>query len=173
MGLSARAVALGVAALVAALDRATKLWIQANVGAYDTIPVIPNVFNIVYARNRGAAFGILSDASETVRISVLVVFSLGILAFVFWMLWQATRAAELASAAQRWALTLVAGGAVGNLYDRIVEGSVTDFLQVFLGSYEWPSFNVADSAITVGAVLMGYELLFQREKKDKHVSETH
>jgi signal peptidase II len=166
-----------VAAAIAVADRLTKLWIQASVKPYEVIPVIPDVFNIVYARNRGAAFGLLSDASETVRVVVLVGFSLCILGFVCWMLWQATQPGALAHWTNRLALALVLGGAVGNLYDRIFEGSVTDFLQVFIGSYEWPSFNVADSAITVGAVLMAYELLFVKEQKqqkeEERVSETH
>jgi len=160
-----------VATSVFVLDRLSKLWIQAHVGPLDTIPIIPNIFNIVYARNRGAAFGILSTAPETVRVAVLIGLSLGILGFICWMLWQATRPGALATLWQRWALALVLGGAVGNLYDRILEGSVTDFLQVFIGSYEWPSFNVADSAISAGAVLMAYELIFQKESK--RVSETH
>lgn len=160
-----------VALVVFLLDRGSKLWIQANVGPLDTIAVIPNVFNIVYARNRGAAFGMMSTAPEWARVSVLIGLSLAILGFICWMLWQATRLGQLASLTQRWALSLVLGGAIGNLHDRILEGSVTDFLQVFFGSYEYPSFNVADSAIFVGAVLMGYELIFQKENKG--VSETH
>jgi signal peptidase II len=169
--LAPRSWAILVAVLIAIFDRVTKLWIQANVGAYDTIPVLPEVFNIVYARNRGAAFGMLSTASETTRVLVLIGISTCILGFIVWMLWQATRPDALASFTYRSALSLVLGGAVGNLYDRIFEGSVTDFLQVFIGSYEWPSFNVADSAISVGAVLMACELIFHKEapKDSTHV----
>jgi signal peptidase II len=164
-----------VAVVVFILDRASKLWIQANVGPLDTIAIIPNVFNIVYARNRGAAFGMLNTAPEWIRVTVLIGLSTAILAFICWMLWQATRPGQLASLTQRWALSLVLGGALGNLHDRILEGSVTDFIQVFFGSYEYPSFNVADSAIFVGAVLMGYELIFQKDvkKESNGVSETH
>lgn len=165
-----------VAFLVFASDRASKLWIQSHVGPLDTIPVIPDVFNIVYARNRGAAFGMLSTAPEWLRVAILIGLSTGILLFICWMLWQATRPGHLASLPQRWALSLVLGGAVGNLHDRILEGSVTDFLQVFLGPYEYPSFNIADSAIFIGAVLMGYELLFSKEAKPpipNHAAPTH
>jgi signal peptidase II len=159
------------ALIVFALDRASKLWIQSNVGPLDTIAIIPNIFNIVYARNRGAAFGMLATAPEWLRVSVLIGLSTAILGFICWMLWQATRPGQLASLTQRWALSLVLGGALGNLHDRILEGSVTDFIQVFFGPYEYPSFNVADSAIFIGAVLMGYELIFQKENKG--VSQTH
>lgn len=164
-----------VALVVFLLDRGSKLWIQANVGPLDTIPIIPDVFNIVYARNRGAAFGMMSSAPEWARVLVLIGLSTAILGFICWMLWQATREGQLGSRSQRWALSLVLGGAIGNLHDRILEGSVTDFIQVFFGSYEYPSFNVADSAIFAGAVLMGYELIFQKENKKEGsgVSETH
>lgn len=167
----ARAQAGGIALGVFALDWATKRWIEKNVSVYDTIVVIPDVFNIVHARNRGAAFGILSTAPEAVRVTVLIGLALLILGLIAMMLWQATRAGSEAPWLQRLALALVLGGAVGNLWDRILAGSVTDFLQVFLGTYEWPSFNVADSGISVGAVLMAADLLFPPRKA--HAPEAH
>lgn len=161
--------ALLIVAGVFALDRATKLWIEAKVGQLDTIEVIPGIFNIVYTRNRGAAFGLLQTAPEWLRLTVLVGLSVVILGLIAGMLWQATRPAKPGlgkpgPAISRWALALVMGGAMGNLWDRVLAGSVTDFLQVFLGSYEWPSFNVADSAISVGAVLMAIDLLRNKEQ---------
>jgi signal peptidase II len=156
----ARWQAMAIALAVFVLDRATKMWIEERVSVYDTIVVIPDVFNIVHTRNRGAAFGMLSTAPESVRLTVLVGLAVGILGLIAWMLWQATE--EKKSSGEwmnRLALALVMGGAVGNLWDRILKGSVTDFLQVFLGSYEWPSFNVADSGISVGAVLMALDLI--------------
>ncbi len=153
------------------LDWATKRWIEKNVSIYDTIVVLPDVFNIVHTRNRGAAFGILSTAPEVVRVTVLIGLAMLILALIAVMLWQATKPGQQAAWAQRLALSLVLGGAVGNLWDRVLAGSVTDFLQVFLGSYEWPSFNVADSAISVGAVLMAADLLFPQRKA--HAPEAH
>lgn len=173
--LSARAQAVLIAAAVFALDRLTKMWIEAKVSVYDTIVIIPDVFNIVHTRNRGAAFGILSSAPEPIRLTVLVGLALVILGLIGWMLWQATRPSALGNLANRLALSFVLGGAVGNLWDRILQGSVTDFLQVFLGTYEWPSFNVADSGISIGATLMALDLIFQSRKQTetKHVSETH
>jgi len=170
-----RTQAIAIAAAVVLLDRITKMWIEAKVSVYDTLVVIPDVFNIVHTRNRGAAFGILSTAPESIRLTVLVGFALAILAMIGWMLWQATRPQTLGSWSNRLALTLVMAGAIGNLYDRILAGSVTDFLQVFIGSYEWPSFNVADSSICVGAVLMAYDLIFQsrQQSESKHAPETH
>ncbi len=157
------------------LDRLTKMWIEAKVSVYDTIVIIPDVFNIVYTRNRGAAFGMLSTAPDAVRLTVLVGFAGVILGLIGWMLWQATKPGAIGSLYHRLALSLVLGGAVGNLWDRILRGSVTDFLQVFIGSYEWPSFNVADSGISVGAALMAIDLIFQSRKQaePKHAPETH
>lgn len=168
---AARWQALVIALSVFVLDRATKMWIEAKVSVYDTIVVIPDVFNIVHTRNRGAAFGMLSTAPEAVRLTVLVGLALVILGLIAWMLWQATREKALTHWANRVALALVLGGALGNLWDRIVKGSVTDFLQVFLGSYEWPSFNVADSGISVGAVLMALDLIVA--KRGENATEAH
>ena len=171
----ARWQAVGIALAVFALDRATKLLVEARISAYDTIPVIPNVFNLVYTRNRGAAFGILQTAPEAIRLLLLVGLALGVLAMIGWMLWQGTRPASPATTINRIALSLVMGGAIGNLYDRILQGSVTDFLQFFIGSYEWPSFNVADSSIFVGAVLMAVDILFlsRKQASTNHAPETH
>ncbi len=173
--LSPRVQAITIAATVFVLDRITKMWIEAKVSVYDTIEVIPGIFNIVHTRNRGAAFGMLSTASEPVRLTVLVGMAGVILGLIGWMLWQATKPAASGSPIHRVSLALVLGGAVGNLYDRILAGGVTDFLQVFLGSYEWPSFNVADSAICVGAVLMAVDLLTSSRKQSQtnHAPETH
>ncbi len=168
--ISARTQAAAIALGVFVLDRVTKMWIEAKVSLYDTIVVIPEVFNIVHTRNRGAAFGILSTAPESVRLTVLVGIAGVILGLIGWMLWQATRPGQVAPWVQRMALSLVLGGAVGNLWDRVAAGSVTDFLQVFLGSYEWPSFNVADSGISLGAVLMAVDLIFPKRKE--YVPET-
>lgn len=143
-----------IAALVFALDRATKWWIENSVSALDTLVIIPGIFNIVHAQNRGAAFGILSDSHEAWRNLVLVGVSCGVMLYVASLLWQPARAGFGPGRTPVIALSLVLGGALGNLYDRIVRGSVTDFLQVFIGSYEWPSFNVADTAISIGAGLL-------------------
>lgn len=172
---SPRAQAIWIALIVFVLDRTTKMWIEARVSVYDTIAVIPDVFNIVYTRNRGAAFGILSTAPEAVRLTVLIGFAGVVLGLIGWMLWQATKPGALGTIYNRLALSLVLGGAVGNLWDRVFQGSVTDFLQVFIGSYEWPSFNVADSAISVGATLMAIDLIFYSRKQTEpnHAPETH
>ena len=157
-----------VVALFAA-DRATKLWIESHFTLYDSYSVVPGIFNIVHTQNQGAAFGMFANASPAVRFVVLIVASLAMMGILGQMLWQATQTAEAASSRLRLALTLVLGGALGNLYDRIRFDRVTDFLQVFLGSYEWPSFNVADSAICVGATLLALDLLLTRARSAPEV----
>jgi len=134
------------------LDRLTKIWVRQAVSAWDVIPVIPGLFNIIHSENTGMAFSLLADSSAAVRAVVLIGFAGAVLFFVVWLLWRAE------DQLQRAALSLVLGGASGNLYDRIVHGSVTDFLDFYLGSYHWATFNVADSAISIGAVLIALEL---------------
>ncbi|MBI4877952.1 MAG: signal peptidase II [Acidobacteria bacterium] len=159
-----RVIAFGIAALVALADRATKLLVENALPRWDSYVVIPGVFNLVHSQNRGAAFGFLAESASEWRAFVLVGLSLVVTGFVFSLLWQATRPASQSGWTLRIALALIIGGALGNLYDRLAQGSVTDFLQVFLGSYEWPSFNLADSAISLGAGLLLLDLLRGRRQ---------
>ena len=153
-----RGVRFAISGAVFAADRGSKYWIEQNVSAFDSLSVIPGVMNIIHAQNRGAAFGFMNQSEGPLRSFLLVGVSSVILAYVAVQLWRMPKQmwpqGNLAAAA----LALVFGGALGNLFDRVWRGSVTDFLQVFIGSYEWPSFNVADSAITVGALLLFYAL---------------
>ncbi|MBM3724041.1 MAG: signal peptidase II [Acidobacteria bacterium] len=152
-----RLIDFGIAAGIFALDRATKVVIERTVSIWDSHTVIPGLFNIVYTRNPGMAFGLLADAPPMVRKTALLTASVSILVFVVVLLWRASAPAE--PSPERRALVLVLGGALGNIYDRAVYGSVTDFLQFFIGPWEFPSFNVADSAISVGAALMVLDLI--------------
>ncbi len=149
-----RLAVFGLAAAVFLADRATKELIQSRVAATEVLPVIPGFFNIVHTRNAGAAFGLLAGAPGEWRALFLTGLSVAVLIIVARLLWQNSAGGRLLLAS----LALILGGALGNLYDRVVDGSVTDFLQVFLGPYEWPSFNVADSAISVGAALLVWDL---------------
>jgi len=148
------AISLGIASAVFALDRLTKLLIQARVTEWERVPVIKNFFYIVHSENRGAAFGFLNDAPDAWRAPVLIGLSSAILILLAVLMWQPARGGLQESSLLRTALALVFGGALGNLYDRAFIGSVTDFLQFFFGPYEFASFNAADSAITIGACLL-------------------
>jgi len=153
--LNARFKAYGLSAAVFALDRLTKSIVEARLSAFDVHPVIPGFFDIVHSQNRGVAFGILNDSTSSWRTLVLIVFSSAALLLVAGMLWRAARL-------DRWTLTglaLVLGGAAGNLFDRILWGRVTDFLEFYIGDMHWPAFDVADSCIVIGSGLLLLELL--------------
>lgn len=158
-----RRLAFGIAALVVVLDRLTKTVIENSVSAWDTYVVIPNFFNIIHTQNRGAAFGLLAEASAEWRGFVLVGLSLVVMVFVGALLWQSARPGG-GSVSLRLGLAFMLGGAVGNLWDRLLQGSVTDFLQFHVGAFEWPAFNLADTAISTGAGLLLLDLLRHRRQ---------
>ena len=138
---------LGIAAAVIVLDQLTKAMIVAAFHLGDARTVTP-FFDIVRAHNRGAAFSFLNDASGWQR-WFFVGLGVAAAAFIVWMLSR--------HGGQRmfgWALALILGGALGNVIDRLVHGHVVDFLQVHWQQHYFPSFNVADSAITIGAMLL-------------------
>jgi len=159
--MNARARSAAIIAAIVVLDRVTKLYIQRHFSFFDTRPVIDGVFNIVHAENPGAAFGFLTDSHAAWRGPLLIFVSVAVMAIIGTMLF---RASVKKSALLEIALAMVFGGAAGNLWDRALRGTVTDFLQVFIGSYEFPSFNVADSAISVGAVLLLIDVWMNRDK---------
>ena len=142
-----------LAAAVVAADRISKRIIETQVNDWDIFRVIPGLFQIVHTRNTGVAFGIFSEQGSGTGRLLLVAFSLAVMALVGNLLWGACRNLK-----EHWtlaaALALVLGGAAGNLYDRVVFGSVTDFLDFYWRSHHFPVFNLADSAITVGAGLL-------------------
>lgn len=147
--------AYGVAGLVIAVDRLTKWIIESRLSFFDTYRVIPGFFDIVRSQNRGVAFGIFNDSTSEWRTVLLIVASLAAVVLVTGMLWNAHKLDRWSV----WGFSLVLGGAAGNLIDRIVFGHVTDFLLLYVGSFQWPTFNVADSAICVGAGLLLLEVL--------------
>jgi signal peptidase II len=154
----------GLAAAVFALDRISKILVEAYVSLWDTYVVIPKLFNIIHTKNRGAAFGILAEAPGEWRTFFLIGLSSIVLIFVASLLWQTTASGSNESRTMRIALALVLGGALGNVYDRVVSGMVTDFLDFYIGSYHWHTFNIADSAISVGAVLLLLDMWRSRQR---------
>jgi signal peptidase II len=137
---------LGIAALVIILDQLSKLAIL------KTLPLhayweITGFFNLVHVRNEGAAFSFLADQAGWQRWFFITLGTLISALIIYWL-------RKPAPTAQKWALTLILGGAIGNVIDRILHGNVIDFLDLHAASWHWPAFNVADAAITVGAVLI-------------------
>jgi signal peptidase II len=153
--------------VVALLDRASKGWIESRPLSYFPHVVIPNYFSIIFSRNPGIAFSFFSNSSGMGTRILLVVGSLLIIALIAWLL----VAGREASAINAAGLALLLGGAAGNLTDRIVHGAVTDFLQVWLRFLPlpifnpWPTFNVADAAVTIGAILLICDVLFHPQPK--------
>lgn len=141
------------------LDQLSKSYIDSSFSLYESVTVLENFFNITYVRNPGAAFGLLSDNAIRLPffISVSVLASIGIL----WYL----RRVDMTDRWQHFALGLIFSGAVGNLIDRVRLGEVIDFLDAHWYQYHWPAFNIADSAICVGVVIM--LLCSWREERQK------
>ena len=138
---------LGIAVAVIVLDQITKTWIASTFQLGDARRVTP-FFDIVRAHNRGAAFSFLNDASGWQR-WFFIILGLGAAAFIVWLL-----ARHGGQRLFGWALALILGGALGNVVDRILHGHVVDFIQVHWRHHYFPAFNVADSAITIGAALL-------------------
>jgi len=147
--------AYGIAAAVFALDRLSKWLVERSVSFADTRTVIPGFFDIVHSQNRGVAFGMFNDSNFEWRTMGLVLLTAAAIVLVSVMLWNAHRLDRLSF----WGLALILGGAAGNEFDRIVSGQVTDFLELYVGAYHWPTFNVADSAIVIGSGLFLIEML--------------
>jgi signal peptidase II len=157
-----------IAAIVVVLDRISKSSIKAHINGYDSITVIPGLFNIVHAENPGIAFGMLANLSGVWRDVLLIGFSSAVLIAISVMLLRPSSQHDLVL---RIALAFILGGAFGNLYDRIVHGTVTDFVEVHAGEHYFPAFNVADSGVTIGACLLLLDMWRAKEPKVSHVSE--
>ena len=161
--MSYRLVPFVIAAAVFVLDRIAKNLIKAHLSLYDTIRVIPGFFNIIHTENPGVAFGLFADSSSPFRSFILIGLSTGVLVLILTVLLKAPKPNEQRNWLLRIALAFVLGGAFGNLYDRAVHGTVTDFVEVYADNHYFPAFNVADSCITVGAVLLIIDMLKSRE----------
>jgi len=150
-----RLTAFFIAAAVFAADRGTKSLVENRMSAYDSKTVIPGFFNIVRSDNTGVAFGMFASAHTLVLVSI----SLLAVALLAIMLWRIDRL-DTASAT---GLALIFGGALGNVYDRVHSGRVTDFLDFYAGTYHWYTFNVADASICTGAGLLLLSMLLTRD----------
>jgi len=147
-----------IAALVVLLDRISKWAVAASLPLHESLSVIPGFFHITHVENTGAAFGLFAESTAHWKIGALVTFSLVALIIVTILLWKNSHSVSTMTVG----LSLILGGAFGNLWDRVVDGHVVDFLDFHVGSYYWPAFNVADSAIVVGAILLVAEILFAK-----------
>ena len=152
-----------IALLVVALDRLTKWTISRKLSLHDGFQVIPGFFRIIHTENPGAAFGIFADSPAPWKVGLLILFSVLALLIVSALLWKTSHTLTTTGVG----LALILGGAIGNLWDRLVSGHVVDFLLFYIGRYQWPAFNVADSAIVVGAGLLVFDILFTKSPNQK------
>jgi len=149
---------LWLSSIVVVFDQMSKIWVDLTLELHQSIPVMPS-FSITYAHNYGAAFSFLSDAGGWQRwfFAVLaIVVSIGIVVYL-----KKLKSEEKLLAVS---LSLILGGAIGNIIDRVLYGYVIDFLDIYYQAYHWPIFNIADSAITVGVGLMLIESFMEKEE---------
>jgi signal peptidase II len=151
-----------IAALVVLLDRISKWAVAASLPLHAKLTVIPGFFDINHVQNTGAAFGLFAESTAHWKVAALVTFSLIALIIVTILLWKNSHTVSTMTVG----LSLILGGAFGNLWDRVVDGHVVDFLDFHIGTYSWPAFNVADSAIVVGAILLVAEILFAKPSSE-------
>jgi len=140
------------------LDQATKAYIARTMNLYTSIPVVENFFSITYLRNKGAAFGIFAESGF--RLPFLILASVAAVIGIIAVLRKLQPDENLTAVA----LTLILSGAMGNLMDRVRHGEVVDFLDAHWYGHHWPSFNIADSAICVGAFLLAAGMLVEKRR---------
>ena len=157
---TARASHFVLALFIVLLDRWTKRLVAARIAMYTHIQVIPGFFRITHTENTGAAFSLFADSPSHWKTVMLISFSVIAMIVVSILLWNQSHPFTMTGIA----LSLILGGAFGNLWDRVAAGRVVDFLDVYYRTYHWPVFNLADSAIVVGASLLLWEIIFGHSK---------
>jgi len=147
-----------VSALVVIADQISKALILKYLPVHHSIPVIRGLFDITHIHNPGGAFGLMANMSETVRTFVFIFVSSLAVCLILYLFIKTPRSHTFLAIG----FALILGGAVGNLIDRFRFGIVVDFLDVYVGKFHWPAFNIADSAITVGILIFLSHLLFKK-----------
>jgi signal peptidase II len=158
---SARILYFLIALIVVLLDRWSKHIVAQRIALYSHIQIVPGFFQLTHTENTGAAFSLFADSPAPWKTAMLIAFSGIALVVVSLLLWK-NHHAHLATGI---GLSLIMGGALGNLWDRVARGRVVDFLLLYYKRYQWPVFNLADSAIVVGAGLLVLEILFVKSAK--------
>jgi len=147
-----------ISGLIAIFDQISKAVVLKNLPIHDSIPVISGFFSITHIHNPGGAFGFMANQSSSLRSVIFIIISFLAIGLVYYFYRNTPRTHPwLASG-----FALIFGGAIGNLIDRVRFGKVIDFLDIYIGSYHWPAFNVADSAISIGVAIFLFHLLFKK-----------
>jgi signal peptidase II len=156
-----------IAAIVLFVDRVSKLLVVRNIILHDSIVILPRVFRLTHVQNAGAGFSLGGESPPQFTSVLLVVFSIVAILVVFTLLWRNSQ--RLSSTGI--GLALIMGGALGNLWDRVLNGRVVDFLDFYVADYHWPTFNIADSAIVIGAYLLVTAILISKVAVEETVTQ--
>jgi len=162
MMLSARLRWLWLTLGIVVLDRASKAWFELETPEGWRHEIVHRLFYLVHSQNPGIAFSLFADSASPWVRSALIGGAFLVIGALAWLLVSGQGGAKASAG-----IALLLGGATGNVTDRILHGGVTDFLEVWIGNYRWPAFNVADSAITIGAILLLLDLMFPAAKPQK------
>jgi len=149
-GLGKYVLVASIAGVIVLLDQWTKLWVDADMRLYQSIPVIDGFFSLTYVRNKGAAFSMFADFPDFFRKPFFMVVTVVAVVGIGWFVRSTPREDKLSLIS----LAFILGGALGNAIDRLAYGSVVDFLDVYVNDWHWPAFNVADAFITTGVILL-------------------
>jgi signal peptidase II len=141
------------------LDQLSKSAVSGALKMHEVRPLIHGLLNLTRVHNTGAAFGLMAGQPSMLRTLFFLGVSLVAMGVVLWMFFRLPQNQKV----EHVALSLIFGGALGNVIDRVRLGEVIDFIDVYFRSYHWPAFNVADSAITIGVILLMYRVLLVRE----------
>jgi signal peptidase II len=145
---------------VLVLDQVAKVWVSAVLRLHETRPVITGFLSLTLVHNTGAAFGILAGERSPLRTWFFLLISILAAGVVLWLLWRLRPDQKM----EATALSLILGGALGNVIDRVRFGRVIDFIDVYFRTYHWPAFNVADAAISVGVFVLLWCLIRHKER---------
>jgi signal peptidase II len=148
----------GISGLVVIADQLTKWAVIKLITLYDVIVIIPGFFNLVHVQNTGGAFGVFAGQQNTFQSMMFVLVTIVAICLILYLYKNTPAEFPILS----FGLSLIFGGAIGNMIDRIRFGRVTDFLDIYIGNLHWPAFNVADSAITVGMIIFGFYVIFRK-----------
>lgn len=155
-----------IALIVVVADRASKWLVARSIPLHDSVSVLPGMLRLTHVQNSGAAFGLFAESPSEWKVALLIMFSMLALVVVSALLWKNSHRMTSTGVG----LALILGGALGNLWDRLLSGHVVDFFDFYLGSYHWPAFNIADSAIVVGALLLVSEILFANSPTEQNAT---
>ena len=147
-----------IAIVIVILDQITKWMIFHSLALHDVFPVIPGCFNLIHIQNPGSAFGLFATHPSLFRNVFLLTASVVALCLVLYLYQNTPREYPILS----FGFALIFGGAIGNMIDRVRLGRVIDFIDVYIGTFHWPAFNIADSAITIGMIIFAFYMVFRK-----------